>query len=52
LPCGRSGDGLPIGMQIIGPARSDALVLGAGYAYEQAAGGGALRPVEVGGGQG
>jgi aspartyl-tRNA(Asn)/glutamyl-tRNA(Gln) amidotransferase subunit A len=52
LACGRGEGGLPIGMQIIGPARSDALVLGAGYAYEQAAGGGALRPVEVGGGQG
>ena len=51
VPCGKGAGGLPIGMQIIGPARSDARVLSAGYAYEQAAGG-VIRPVELGGGQG
>ncbi|MFZ5974814.1 MAG: Asp-tRNA(Asn)/Glu-tRNA(Gln) amidotransferase subunit GatA [Bacillota bacterium] len=48
-PCGKSVDGLPIGMQFIGPPRSDGLILSAGYAYEQASGNGVIRPVPVGG---
>ncbi|HUW21952.1 MAG TPA: Asp-tRNA(Asn)/Glu-tRNA(Gln) amidotransferase subunit GatA [Candidatus Bathyarchaeia archaeon] len=36
VPCGFSKDGLPIGMQIIGPQFSESLVLRAAYAYEQA----------------
>jgi aspartyl-tRNA(Asn)/glutamyl-tRNA(Gln) amidotransferase subunit A len=44
LPCGLSGEGLPIGLQIVGPAWGEALVLRAGYAFEQATGWGALRP--------
>lgn len=36
LPCGFDEDGLPIGLQLIGPAFGEELVLRAGYAYEQA----------------
>ena len=36
LPCGYSGDGLPLGMQLIGPPGSDARVLQAGHAFQQA----------------
>ncbi|XSG86116.1 MAG: amidase [Methylohalobius sp. ZOD2] len=37
VPCGFSADGLPIGLQIVGPRFSDERVLRAGYAYQQAA---------------
>ena len=36
VPCGFTMDGLPVGLQIIGPAWSEARVLRAGHAYEQA----------------
>jgi aspartyl-tRNA(Asn)/glutamyl-tRNA(Gln) amidotransferase subunit A len=36
VPCGFSPDGLPIGLQIVGPARSDHLVLRAARAFESA----------------
>ncbi|GAA4882068.1 amidase [Saccharopolyspora cebuensis] len=36
IPCGRTGGGLPIGLQIVGPRHADALVLRAARAYEQA----------------
>lgn len=36
VPCGFTGDGLPIGLQIVGPRYRDGLVLRAAYAYEQA----------------
>lgn len=36
LPCGLTADERPIGLQIIGPRHSDALVLRAGQAYERA----------------
>lgn len=36
LPCGFDGDGLPIGMQLIGPAFGEEAILKTGYAYEQA----------------
>ena len=36
VPCGFSADGLPIGLQIVGPARNDALVLRAARAFESA----------------
>jgi aspartyl-tRNA(Asn)/glutamyl-tRNA(Gln) amidotransferase subunit A len=36
LPCGFTGDGLPVGLQIAGPAWGEALVLRAGYAFEAA----------------
>ncbi|MFP3908035.1 MAG: amidase [Acidimicrobiales bacterium] len=34
VPCGFTSDGLPIGLQIIGPRGADALVLRAAHAYE------------------
>ena len=36
LPCGFTGDGLPIGLQIVGPAWSEARLLRAAHAYESA----------------
>ncbi len=36
VPCGFTGDGLPIALQIVGPARRDDLVLRAARAYETA----------------
>ena len=37
MPCGVGADGLPIGLQFIGPAFGDAQVLQAAYTYEQLA---------------
>jgi aspartyl-tRNA(Asn)/glutamyl-tRNA(Gln) amidotransferase subunit A len=34
LPCGRSGDGLPIGLQLMAPRFGEARLLGAARAYE------------------
>ena len=36
IPCGLTSDGLPIGMQLVGPMFNDGLVLRAARAYEQA----------------
>ena len=36
LPCGFTKDGLPIGMQLIGPAFEEGRVLMAGHRYQQA----------------
>lgn len=36
VPCGFTSGGLPIGLQIVGPARQDALVLRAARAFESA----------------
>jgi aspartyl-tRNA(Asn)/glutamyl-tRNA(Gln) amidotransferase subunit A len=36
VPCGLTSDGLPIGLQIVGPMQSDALVLRAARAFEAA----------------
>ncbi len=36
LPCGFDSDGLPIGMQLIGQSFSEAKLVKAGYAYQQA----------------
>jgi aspartyl-tRNA(Asn)/glutamyl-tRNA(Gln) amidotransferase subunit A len=38
VPCGFDGDGLPIGLQLLGPAFGEDQVLRAGHVYEQAAG--------------
>lgn len=38
VPCGITAKGLPVGLQIIGGPRADALVLRASYAFEQALG--------------
>jgi aspartyl-tRNA(Asn)/glutamyl-tRNA(Gln) amidotransferase subunit A len=35
VPCGFTADGLPVGLQIVGPARQDHLVLRAARAYER-----------------
>jgi aspartyl-tRNA(Asn)/glutamyl-tRNA(Gln) amidotransferase subunit A len=37
VPCGFTSDGLPIGLQIVGAARADALVLRAARAFESLA---------------
>jgi aspartyl-tRNA(Asn)/glutamyl-tRNA(Gln) amidotransferase subunit A len=37
VPCGFTRDGLPVGLQLVGPAGEDALVLAAAEAYERAA---------------
>jgi aspartyl-tRNA(Asn)/glutamyl-tRNA(Gln) amidotransferase subunit A len=36
VPCGFAGDGLPVGLQIVGRLKDDALVLRAAAAFEQA----------------
>ncbi|WP_368737640.1 amidase family protein, partial [Acinetobacter baumannii] len=36
VPCGLDGDGLPIGLHIVGAKRADALVLKAMRAFETA----------------
>ncbi|RKT87981.1 aspartyl-tRNA(Asn)/glutamyl-tRNA(Gln) amidotransferase subunit A [Saccharopolyspora antimicrobica] len=36
IPCGHTTEGLPIGLQIIGPRHADATVLRAAHAFEQA----------------
>lgn len=38
VPCGFSSDDLPVGLQIIGPADSDARILGLGRAFEKETG--------------
>jgi aspartyl-tRNA(Asn)/glutamyl-tRNA(Gln) amidotransferase subunit A len=35
IPCGASSEGLPIGLQIMGPAFAEAKILQAAYAFEQ-----------------
>ncbi len=35
VPCGFDGEGLPIGMQLVGARYNDALVLRAGHSYQQ-----------------
>ncbi|HHX76938.1 MAG TPA: Asp-tRNA(Asn)/Glu-tRNA(Gln) amidotransferase subunit GatA [Firmicutes bacterium] len=49
LPCGLTG-GLPVGLQIIGPAFGEEAILSLGYAYEQGTGQACLKPRAVGGG--
>jgi aspartyl-tRNA(Asn)/glutamyl-tRNA(Gln) amidotransferase subunit A len=36
VPCGFTSDGLPIGLQIIGPHWGEAVILQLAHAYEQA----------------
>ena len=43
LPCGLS-DGLPVGMQLMGPVLSESMLLRLAFAYEQATGWHKLRP--------
>ena len=35
VPCGFSPEGLPIGMQLIGPQKGEAILFNAGHAYEE-----------------
>jgi amidase len=44
LPCGFSGDRRPVGFQLIGPLCSEAMLLKAGHAYQQATGWHTLHP--------
>jgi aspartyl-tRNA(Asn)/glutamyl-tRNA(Gln) amidotransferase subunit A len=36
VPCGFTADGLPVGLQVLGPALGEGRILRVGYAYEQA----------------
>ena len=45
VPCGFDPQGLPIGLQLIGPAFGESTILRAAYAYEQATDWRARRPV-------
>lgn len=47
LPCGFSIEGLPIGMQLIGPRFSENRLLSVGKCYETAVGGFAVKAVEA-----
>ncbi|MCY7419021.1 MAG: amidase [Chloroflexi bacterium] len=44
LPCGLSDDGLPVGIQLVGPAFSEATLLAAGRAFQSVSGWHRLRP--------
>ena len=44
VPCGFTGDGLPVGLQIVGRQHDDLGVLQMAHAFEQAAGAGRRRP--------
>ena len=44
IPAGFSANGLPVGLQLVGPPRADAAVLGAARVFEQASGFGKRRP--------
>jgi len=46
LPCGFDGAGLPIGLQVIGPALGEERILRVAYAYEQATEWHARRPLQ------
>jgi aspartyl-tRNA(Asn)/glutamyl-tRNA(Gln) amidotransferase subunit A len=45
VPCGFAQTGLPIGMQLIGRAFEESIILRAAYAYEQATQWHAKRPI-------
>lgn len=44
VPCGFTGEGLPVGLQVVGPMHRDDLVLRAAHAFEQAQTGPVRRP--------
>jgi amidase len=46
IPCGFTEDGLPVGLQLIGPPRSEARLLSIGAFLEQSFGVGPLEPIE------
>ncbi|MBC6938304.1 MAG: Asp-tRNA(Asn)/Glu-tRNA(Gln) amidotransferase GatCAB subunit A, partial [Chloroflexi bacterium] len=45
VPCGFDEAGLPIGLQLLGPAFGEDVILRAGYAYEQATDWHTRRPI-------
>jgi aspartyl-tRNA(Asn)/glutamyl-tRNA(Gln) amidotransferase subunit A len=47
FPCGLSSDGLPVGLQVIGPAGSDGLLLGIAAAFQEATDYHLLRPPDL-----
>ncbi|MEC9347535.1 MAG: amidase family protein [Pseudomonadota bacterium] len=46
VPCGFTPDGLPLGLQLVGPPRGEAALLGFAHRIEQAMGGERWRPVD------
>lgn len=46
VPAGFTGDGLPVGLQIVGPQRRDDIVLAGAHMFEQAAGLTAQLPID------
>ena len=48
VPCGFGADGMPVGLQLIGPKFSEALLLNAAHQYELASRAAAFRAVETG----
>jgi aspartyl-tRNA(Asn)/glutamyl-tRNA(Gln) amidotransferase subunit A len=48
VPCGFGDDGMPVGMQLLGPKFSEATLLNVAAQYEQAARETVFRPVEMG----
>jgi aspartyl-tRNA(Asn)/glutamyl-tRNA(Gln) amidotransferase subunit A len=47
FPCGSSDEGMPVGLQLVGPRGSDALLLSMAAAYQRATGHHLKRPPEV-----
>ncbi|GAA2847007.1 amidase [Streptosporangium fragile] len=47
VPCGFTADGLPVGLQIIGPPFADMRVLRLAHAFERATGHGSRRPPDL-----
>jgi aspartyl-tRNA(Asn)/glutamyl-tRNA(Gln) amidotransferase subunit A len=50
IPCGLSDEGLPVGLHILGPRRSDPLLLGVAAAFQQATDHHLRRPPDPSGG--
>ncbi len=46
IPCGFTDEGLPVGLQIVGPPRSEAALLGVSRLFEEAAGLSTLVPMD------
>ena len=46
LPCGLSPDGLPVGLQIVGPPRGEAALLSFAHWAESVLGAGLTRPID------